>query len=138
MRIPNVLLLSTDEAESTALQQTLDPHVTLRKVEDLQELQRELQGGNHDALFCGWSFHGGTWDDALEEVGKQCPDLPVIVFSRTAGEWEWIEVLKAGGFDMLVPPYETTTVLSILVHACASHDGRLSREATPVPAEMHA
>ena len=137
MRQPKVLLLSTDQTEDARLQHILSEHVALRKVGDLLELRRALKDENYNAMFCEWYFHGGTWDDALEEIEEQCPDLPVIVFSRTAGELEWIEVLKAGGFDMLVPPYEPTTVLSVLAHASASHDGRISRKVTPALAEMH-
>ena len=136
MRQPKVLLLSTDETENARLRHILSEHVALRKVGDLLELRRALKDGNYDAVFCEWYFHGSTWDDALEVIEEQCPDLPVIVFSRTGGEWEWIEVLKAGGFDMLAPPYEPTAVLSVLEHASASHDGRRSRKVTPALAEM--
>jgi DNA-binding NtrC family response regulator len=76
----------------------------------------------------GWSFHKGTWNDALEQVRQRSPNLPVIVFCRSGGEQEWVEVLEAGGFDLLVPPYQKDTVLPVLEHAVVSHDARRCRQ----------
>jgi DNA-binding NtrC family response regulator len=121
---PKILLLSTDGIESAALQRILNEHVALQKVENLLELQRNLDGGDYDVMFCGWSFHTGTWNDALRQVKQRCPNLPVVIFYKSGGEQEWIEVLEAGAFDLLVPPYRESTVLAVLEHALASHSAR--------------
>ena len=131
MQHPKVLLLSTDETESTSMQQTLSEHVVLRKVGNLLEFESELKGTNYDAVLCGWSFHKGTWNDALQQVRKRKPDLPVIIFCRSGGEQEWVEVLEAGGFDLLVSPYQKNTVLPVLEHAVASHDARQFHQVSP-------
>ena len=54
------------------------------------------------------------------EVQHRDPDLPVIVLSRTAGEHEWVAVLEAGAFDLLVPPYRQQALLAVLEQASAS------------------
>ena len=130
---PSILLLSSDETETTVLEGILSEHVLLRRVQNLSELQATLEGGRYDAVFCGWSFHQGTWNDALGQVRQRCPDLPVIIFCRLGGEIEWVEALEAGAFDLLVAPYQKRKVLPLLEHAVASYEGRRLRHAVPHP-----
>jgi DNA-binding NtrC family response regulator len=56
--------------------------------------------------------------------------LPVILLSRIGGESEWLEVIEMGAFDLLVPPYDESYVLSLIEHAAAS---RLARQWHPLP-----
>ena len=121
---PKVLLISDDEMEASVLEGILTEHVVLRNVRDLAELQTALGKGSYDALFCGWSFRHNTWSDTLKQIQQRCPDLPVIVFSRTAGEREWLQVIEAGGFDLLTAPYLMRHVLPVLQHAVVSHEAR--------------
>jgi DNA-binding NtrC family response regulator len=71
-----------------------------------------------------WSFEWSLRSEVLEQVQEKCPSLPVIIFCRMGSEKEWVEVLEAGGFDLLVPPYRKSTVLSVLEHAVASYEAR--------------
>lgn len=121
---PKVVLLSSDEMESKLWQDLLREHVILKRVKNLPELESTLADGDYDALFCGWSFHTGTWSDVLRQVQQRCPDLPVVIFCRTGGEDEWVRVMEAGAFDLLVAPYQKRTVLPVLQHAIASYEGR--------------
>ena len=121
---PKVLLLNSDDAESTKWQEMFREYASLERVRDLDELHATLRSDNYDALFCGWRFEAGTWHEALEEVRQNCPDMPVIVFSSTADEREWIEVLEAGGFDLLATPYHKRTVLPVLEQAVLSYEAR--------------
>ncbi|MBI4458583.1 MAG: hypothetical protein HY648_00820, partial [Acidobacteria bacterium] len=93
-------------------------------VRDPSELRKVLAKDAYDAMFCGWSYHQGTWQDALKEVLQQCPELPVIVFCRAGGEREWLEALEAGAFDLLVAPYVKRNVYPLLEHAIASSEAR--------------
>ena len=120
---PKVLLLSSDETETSVMEKILSEHVILRSIGDLAELRNHLDGA-YDALFCGWSFQKGGWNEALKQVRKRCPDLPVVIFSRVGGEQEWVEALEAGAFDLLVAPYLKRNVLPLLEHAVASHEAR--------------
>ena len=121
---PKVLLLSSDDAETQNWEEVFREHATMRRVRTLNELQDHLQDDRYDALFCGWSFHTGTWNQALEHVQQSCPDLPVVVFSGTGDEREWVRVLQAGAFDLLVAPYQKRTVLPVLEQAIISHEAR--------------
>src|SRR5262245_38401554 len=96
LRHPNILLLSSDEQQAIGLRNVLSKHAILTAAADLGELSVLLQCSVYDALFCEWSFDRGTWNDALSAVQRFYPEMPVIVFSRTAGEEEWTKALDAG------------------------------------------
>ena len=117
---PKVLLLSSEEEERKTWENVLSEHVTLRCVRNLSELQAALESETYDALFCGWSFYSGDWNFALNQARQQYPDLPVIMFSRTGDEAEWVKVVEAGAFDLLAAPYQKRTVFPVLEHAVAS------------------
>ena len=121
---PRVLVISSDEADTDILKGILSERVALHCVRDLSELHSNLLGGGYDAVFCGWSFYRATWNDVLEHVQRHNPNLPVIVFCRTGGEREWVEVLEAGAFDLLVAPYRKASVFTVLEQAVASYEGR--------------
>ena len=127
LRIPKVLLLVCDEAEKALLQQFLGPHAELAWACDPQEMAEQLEQAAYDALFCARSLCRGSWQEALEEVRQLHPSLPVIILSRTAVEREWLEVLEAGAFDLLGPPYYERVLISVLEQAVASHEARLGR-----------
>ena len=121
---PNVLLLSADSQEMNKWEEILCEHAVLSRARSLVELEHQLESDVYDALFCGWSFRFGTWNDVLRTVQQRCPDLPVIIFSGNGGEKEWVQVLEAGAFDLLVEPYQRRAVLPVLEHAVDSHQGR--------------
>ena len=121
LRQPNVLLLSTDQTETAQLQRLLGEHAILTPVARRSELRSLLERRDYDAVFCGWSFQGGTWNEVLHDVRESHPELPVVIFSRTGGEQEWVKVLEAGAFDLLIAPYQKRTVIPILEQAVASY-----------------
>lgn len=127
LRYPHVLLFSTDEAETDVLQQLLREHVVLTPVRSQSELAASLEAGRYDALLWSWSLHEGTWNDALREVRRINPDLPVIVLSNAAEERGWIRALEAGAFDLLVAPFEERPLLAVLEQASVSREARTSR-----------
>jgi DNA-binding NtrC family response regulator len=94
LRQPNVLLLCSDETQSFALREILSEHAVLTPAGNLDEMKAHLESSFYDAAFCAWSFHLGTWPDALLEVQRLCPDMPVIIFSSTAGNQEWVRCWK--------------------------------------------
>ena len=122
---PKVLLLSSDEAEACKWEELLRENAILKIARNLDELRSNLESDAYDALFCSWSFHMGTWHDALGQLHLRCPDLPVVIFSGAGGEQEWVKVLEAGAFDFLVAPYQKRTVIPVLEQAVASYEGRL-------------
>ena len=131
LRSPRVLLLSTDNTETALLTELLSEHSILTPVENLSELGALLNSDSYDALFCAWSFQRGTWKDALTDIRESYPQLPVIVLSSSPENREWAEVLEAGAFDLLVPPYEERAVLAVLEQASASREALVSWRRVP-------
>ena len=119
-------MLGKDEPESRTLQDLLSKHATVTCAQSIRELLSILEGSGYDALFCDWSFNKSSWREALKEVHKRHPELPMIVVHHTADEQEWVDVLDAGAFDLLGPPYNERLLLALLEHVVTS------REAMPV------
>lgn len=129
LRCPRILLLCSDEIEARKIDVLLSKHALVSRACNLSELSALLESTCFDAVFCAWTFHCGTWKNALLEALRFQPELPVLVFSSTGGEREWVEVLDSGAFDFLVPPYTRENVLALLEQAMASHDARILQRA---------
>ena len=125
LRVPEVLLLVCDADERAILQKILGPQAELTCVCTPEEMAEHLEQASYDALFCARSLCMGSWREVLEEVRQFYPHLPVIIVSRTADEQEWLEVLEAGAFDLLGPPYYERVLLSVLERAVVSHEARV-------------
>ena len=74
----------------------------------------------YDAVFCDWDCADGTWKEVLSKLRELDLQIPLIVLSRCGCEKEWVEVLEAGAFDFLVPPYNSAQIRAVLEHALAS------------------
>ena len=122
LRSPSVLLLSTDNAEAALLQELIREHAIVTVAGNLSQLDALLECNSYDALLCAWSFQRGTWKEAVKNIQESHPGLPVIVLSSSPENREWAEVLEAGAFDLLVPPYEKPAVLAVLEQASASRE----------------
>ena len=123
---PKILLFNGPDTDSNGLRDILARHTELTSVRSADELFRKLVRDEFDAFLCDWNVSEGKWREVCQQVMSKVPEMPVIAVCRTAGEQEWVEALKAGCFDMLGAPYEESSVLSILEHAFASHEGVLS------------
>ena len=117
-----VVLLDKDREaqENGILRELLAKHASVWFARDLSEALDLLEDDHFDALFCNWSYEGGTWRDALATVQKRFPYLPTIVVHHSGEESEWVEVLNAGGADLLAAPYNEALVQSVLDHAAKS------------------
>lgn len=120
-----VLLLSGDEQDAELLKETLTRHVFLTHVRHIAEALPLLDKERYDVFLCDCHFQGGDWRDGLKAAQERSPELPTVVLCRAGGEQEWIEVLKAGAFDLLSAPFSEHAVLAVLEHAAASRHGHL-------------
>jgi DNA-binding NtrC family response regulator len=85
------------------------------------------ESATYDAVFCDWDCADGTWRDVLSKLKEMRLPIPLVVLSRCGCEKEWVEVLEAGAFDFLVPPYTGTQLRAVLEHAIASSQPRMAR-----------
>jgi DNA-binding response OmpR family regulator len=117
-----VVLLEGGETECRRIHNLLSKHVMVTCAKDIPELLSILQDNGYDALFCDWSFDKSSWREALEEVRRRYRELPIIVVHHSADEQEWVDVLDAGAFDLLGPPYSERLLLAILDHVFVSRE----------------
>jgi DNA-binding response OmpR family regulator len=121
LRYPKVLLFSSDETEANTLQRVLGKHVNLTPVNDRAELASLLESNTYDAVFWSWSLHTGTWSEALRDVRRMRPNMPVVVLSTAPEERAWIRSLRTGAFDLLVAPLEESQLMAAFEYASGTH-----------------
>jgi len=116
---PNILLVGSDP-DGSLLGEMLTHYAAVTRVEGISEALANLETKDYDVLFCQWEIAEESWKSILQEIQKRGREMPVIVFSHCGGEREWTQVLEAGAFDLLVPPYRSYQILTVLEHALAS------------------
>jgi len=116
---PKVVMLGGDP-DDFQVAEMLARLAAVTRVEKISEAISQLERGDCDVLFCPWHPAEGTWRDVLEEMHKRQLEVPVVVFCHCGGEHEWTEVLNAGAFDLLAPPYESHQIRELLEHALES------------------
>lgn len=115
----NVFLVGSSE-DLTPLEEVLTRNAAVTKAKTTHEAIEQLGKSDCDVLFCLNEMADGSWRDLLREIQKQRLRVPVVVADRTGNMEEWIEVLEAGGFDLLAPPYGDKQILAVLEHASES------------------
>ena len=116
---PKVLLLG-GYPEAHFLAEALYPCAFVTRVERIPEALALAAGGDYDVLFCECELAGGNWRIVLEKLQQRRQEIPVVVFCHSGGESEWADVLYAGAFDYLAPPYNRSQILALLEQAVSS------------------
>ncbi len=116
---PKVILLASEQQKAARLAALLAPYVDLTCVPNQSALEAILASDHYDALFYLRPPHS-TGKRPLQQMRRLHPELPVIVLSDAGAVEECAEILEAGAFDLLVPPYEDQTLLAALEQAVAS------------------
>ena len=62
-------------------------------------------------VICERDLPDGNWKDILEALTLLAPPPSLIVASRLADEYLWVEVLHLGGCDVLAKPFDEEEVL---------------------------
>ncbi len=65
-----------------------------------------------DLVFC--SSDRENYVALLEAIGRDKPDLPVVVVSRTPEVSEWLDAIEAGASDYCAAPFESSHIQWIL------------------------
>ena len=65
-------------------------------------------------VICESKLPDGTWKDLVQFAGSLEPCPPVIVSDRDADDKLWADVLTAGGYDVLLEPFEADDVMRSL------------------------
>jgi PAS domain S-box-containing protein len=74
----------------------------IKRVETLDEFQKELDLGRMDIILCDFSMRGFDGFVALKAARQKCPDVPFIFLSGTIGEEKAVEALREGATDYII------------------------------------
>jgi DNA-binding NtrC family response regulator len=72
-----------------------------------------------DVIFC--SSDRERYLALLEVIGRQKPDLPVVIVSRNPEVSEWLDAIEAGASDYCAAPFESNHIQWILDSALKHH-----------------
>lgn len=72
-----------------------------------------------DLVFC--SSNRERYLALLEAIGRQKPELPVVVVSRTPEVSEWLDAIEAGASDYCAAPFESSHIQWILDSTLKHH-----------------
>jgi len=76
-----------------------------------------LQEQSISIVLCESELLPGTWKDLMEQISAH-PDPPLmIVTSRLADEYLWVEALNHGVYDVLKKPFDTEELSRVLTMA---------------------
>ena len=115
------LLVMPQERRSRLLTHLTDLDATILTAASCGEAARLLRDEPGVRLvLTDLSLPDGSWFDVLSRVGDARHDAKVVVCAHLADERLWTQVLEAGGFDVLVEPYQDREVHRIL---CAAASG---------------
>ncbi len=99
--------------------QAMDADVrTASSCADAFDLLRDDPGVN--LVLTDLALPDGSWCDVLSWIQERYAQAKVVVCLRMTDERVWTQVLEAGGFDVMVEPYEDREVRRILQAAAGS------------------
>lgn len=87
---------------------------TTEEVQTCQGAVAAARKGTVPVLLCATRMPDGDWRTLLEGLGGLESPPALIVISRLADECLWAEVLSAGGYDVLLTPFEANEVERVL------------------------
>ncbi|WP_418699131.1 sigma-54-dependent transcriptional regulator [Bacteroides sp.] len=123
----NILIVDDNRGVLTALQLLLKPHfeqiTTLSSPVTLPSVLREQ---NWQVVLLDMNFTSGinTGNEGLywlHEIKKQCPALPVVLFTAYADIDLAVRGIKEGATDFIVKPWDNQKLVETLLNAATLH-----------------
>jgi len=121
-----VLIVGSFVGDESAWDQILGPYRGEEKrVQSGRETLTLLQNSSVRVVICERDLPDGTWRDMLESMAGLNEPPALIVASRLADDHLWLEVLNAGGYDVLARPFDRQEAnrTIALAHRLGSHRG---------------
>jgi two-component system response regulator PilR (NtrC family) len=114
---------------------TLEPalqglSVKTSQVPSCSEARRVLEGSNPpELIFTDTQLLDGSWMDVLRLAERVATPVNVIVVSRVVDVRFYIEVVEAGAFDYIAPPFEAFGLAHVVCCAAGNVLRRRSAQA---------
>lgn len=116
-----VLIVGSFEGDESAWDQILGRYRGEdKRVQCWREALTLLQQNSVRVVISERDLPDGTWRDLLESMAGLNDPPPLIVASRLADDHLWLEVLNAGGYDVLALPFDRQEAIRTiaLAHRC--------------------
>jgi len=127
---PPVLIVGSFEGDEAAWDRILGRYRgEEERVQCWREAEKLLQQNSVRVVISERDLSDGTWRDLLESMAGLKDPPALIVASRLADDNLWMEVLNAGGYDVLARPFdrqEANRTIS-LAYRLGSHRRRVRR-----------
>lgn len=95
-----------------------------QRVRNCREARQLLYKTSVEVVICERDLPDGSWRDVLESTAGLLDPPPVIVTSRLADDRFWLEVLNAGGYDVLAKPWDKREARRTIALARRYHSSR--------------
>ena len=116
-----VLIAGTFDEDDTTWRQILGRRYGQeRYVNTWHDAHAFLQRNRVRVVLCERDLPDGNWRDVLESTAMLSNPPAVIVTSRLADERLWLDVLVAGGYDVLARPLDAGEARRTVAQAHAS------------------
>lgn len=127
----SALLLHGRSEPLQALQLALqDLSIRTSQASSCSEALQVLAGSNPpELIFTDTQLLDGTWVDAVRLAEKAPTPVNVIVVSRLVDVHFYIEVIEAGAFDYIAPPFEASGLAHVTCCAAGNALRRRSAQA---------
>lgn len=118
---PKVLIVSADAEGRLALAGALSHAVLeLEFAATVEETRAVVAREPIGLVFCAVEQRGESYRELLEAPEFAAGRIPVIVASRYGDTRAYMEAMRAGAFDFIVPPYRLDEVARIVSSALQS------------------
>jgi DNA-binding NtrC family response regulator len=110
------LLVSAEADQSQGLQRELQRQsVKIRQVRTCTEAKQFIEREEKpDIIFSDASVPDGTWADVLRMARNEKTAAEVVVVSRLPNTKLYIDVMDAGGFDFIAPPFSQAEIAHVV------------------------
>ena len=104
---PGLLIVGSAAEDERTWRQILEhDQGEARQVQSCREALAFLQRNAVPVVVCERDLPDGNWKDVLKPLSAMSDRPEVIVTSRLADDHLWLEVLNAGGYDVLTKPLD--------------------------------
>jgi len=115
-----VLLIGHDAGDDAQLRRVLaGPEWSASAAQNLADAVQLMKRNAFSVAICESKLSDGTWRDLLNRVASLERAPRVIVASRLADVYLWVEALNAGAYDVLSKPFSSKEILRAVGYASA-------------------
>jgi DNA-binding response OmpR family regulator len=117
---PELLIVGAAEKDDAGWRPILEHYPgNVHHVPDCRGARSFLGRRPVSVVVCERDLPDGSWRDVLHSSASLADPPAVIIASRLADERLWLDVLQAGGYDVLTKPFNRNEVARILALAAA-------------------